>query len=178
MFISKNRHRGASAGALIAVPLLALSLAACAPGGQEKTESPQTGGSKTDSSETSDTMSWQLDYAECMREQGIDYPDPQEGGGGFMMSTQGDEDPQMMQTAAETCEEKLGDPPAPSPEEQAAADKEFLKWATEAAECYRENGYDMPDPDPNGKTLSFPSDAPQEVMEECGGGQAATRVEQ
>ncbi|TDP95345.1 hypothetical protein EDF62_0022 [Leucobacter luti] len=178
MFISKNRHRGASAGAFLAVPLLALSLAACAPGGQEKTESPQTGGSKTDSSETSDTMSWLLDYAECMREQGLDYPDPEEAGGGLMMSTQGDADPEQMQAAAEICEEKLGEAPAPSPEEQAAADKEFLNWAKEAAECYRENGYDMPDPDPNGKTLSFPSDAPPEVMEECGGGQAVSLEEQ
>lgn len=119
-------------------------------------------------------MAWQLDYAECMRGEGIDLPDPTSGSGGLTSSSSTTADPEAMAAASEKCYDELGEPPAMSPEEQAAADEGFLKWAKEAAECYRENGYDMPDPD-SSKTLNLPADATDEVNEECGGGQTAQR---
>ncbi|WAA65647.1 hypothetical protein [Microbacterium oxydans] len=108
-----------------------------------------------------------------MRENGVDMPDPEPGSNGISIGqSSGDIDQSVIQEASEKCIEKLGDAPPMSPDEQAAADKEMLKWAKEAAECYREHGYDVPDPQ-DSKSITFPSDATQEVIEECGGGQMA-----
>lgn len=171
MFTRPNRRRP-SLPALVAVPLLALSLAACAPSGEQGADPSRASGSDGGATETSEMMTWQLDYAECMREQGIDVPDPKQEAGGLTSTSQITEDPEAVAAASTTCMEKLGDPPAPSPEEQEAADESFLKWAKEAAQCFRDNGYDMPDPD-GSKSLNFPSDAPPEITEECGGGATA-----
>lgn len=175
MFINRRDNQRPSLGALIAVPLLALSLAACTPSGEEGTT--PSGGGGGSSSDTSDSMAWELDFAACMRKQGLDYPDPEPGAGGIISFGSVDSDRAAWEAASEKCFDELGERPALSPQEQAAADKEFLAWAKKAAECYRENGYDMPDPDGT-TTLSFPADAPAEVAQECGGGGAAvTRTE-
>ncbi|WP_343847699.1 hypothetical protein [Microbacterium phyllosphaerae] len=108
-----------------------------------------------------------------MREQGVDYADPKEMGGGMTSSSAMGGDAAAMEAASATCSEKLGDPPALSPEEKKTVDGKVLEWARDAAECYREHGYDVPDPD-SVKTMTFPADAPPEVAEECGGG-AVTR---
>lgn len=53
-----------------------------------------------------------LEYAACMREQGIDMPDPDfsgEGGGAFRMEEP--EDPEKFEAAQKECEDLIGAPP-------------------------------------------------------------------
>lgn len=90
-----------------------------------------------------------LDYAKCMREHGIDMPDPQvdSGSGKVTMSIgsgSGPIDKDKMTTAQTACQHfianaRLGGDQKLSPEEQ---DK-ILAFAR----CMREHGVDMPDPD-------------------------------
>ena len=95
-------------------------------------------------------------YATCMREHGIDMPDPQvsdEGGGKFSVGFSAGEgggnlDSDEFQEADEACRPLLenavgeGEPPELSPE-----DEEKL---LEFARCMREHGIDMPDPGEGG----------------------------
>jgi hypothetical protein len=181
MTITTRGRRRTGVAAFLAIPAIVFALTACAPaaggpdasgggGDSSKGGSDSSGGG----AEKSDFVQWQFDYAACMREQGIDQPDPEvNSGGGISMKMGTDQDMDAMMAAGEKCREELGDPPPLSAEEKAAADKSFVEWATKAAECYRENGYDMPDPKA-GEAPEFPSDAPEEVVEECGGGAATT----
>ena len=87
-------------------------------------------------------------FAQCMRDKGIDLPDPevQPGGGVLMRRGEGSAinpgDPKF-QAAMEQCRSLLpngGVPPTLSPEE--------LEQQRKFAQCMREHGVDMPDPDP------------------------------
>lgn len=90
-----------------------------------------------------------LAFAECMREHGIDMPDPEEGSGRRpgLRIVRGDRinaDPEEMEAAHEACEKHLeGVVQEISPEERA----EMQDKAVEFAACMRDNGIDMPDPD-------------------------------
>lgn len=89
-----------------------------------------------------------VEYARCMREHGIDMPDPQvdAGGGGFMVQMDGELDPGEMEEAQEVCqpimEQAFGEMEPPSPEEVEQAQQQML----DHARCMREHGIDMPDP--------------------------------
>ncbi len=94
-----------------------------------------------------------LDFARCMRENGVDMPDPKFEGNRVMMRAggPGDKTPPAKMRAADKACAKYRDavkPPAMSEEKQA----EFKKEALANARCMREHGIDMPDPtfDPNG----------------------------
>jgi hypothetical protein len=95
-----------------------------------------------------------LDYAKCMRENGIDMPDPQFDGGRVTMRAGGPGqklDPDTMRAAEKACAkyQEAVEPPELSDEEQA----EFKEAALEHARCMRDNGVpDFPDPqfDENG----------------------------
>jgi hypothetical protein len=55
---------------------------------------------------------WALDFAECMRDEGIDFPDPQfQDGGGVLQSVPENQDRSAVETAQKHCEEELGGPP-------------------------------------------------------------------
>lgn len=98
-----------------------------------------------------------LEYVECLRGEGIDVPDPQVDADGnltmrFGGPGGGDErepsDPEEMEAAREVC----GDPPRlgggdVDPERQA----EFQDAALRFAQCMRDRGYDVPDPDFQGE---------------------------
>ena len=95
-------------------------------------------------------------FAKCMREHGIDMPDPQtseDGKGGMVIM--GDAggpaggkalDKEKMQTAQKECEPLIKDVvnngPRPDPEEEARMKEQALGFA----KCMREHGVDMPDP--------------------------------
>lgn len=90
-----------------------------------------------------------LEFARCMRENGVpDFPDPQVDGGRITMGGGpgggGSMDMEAVEKAMEACEEL-----APrgggnfSPEQQQEMQDAFLEYA----QCMRDNGYDMPDPD-------------------------------
>lgn len=91
-----------------------------------------------------------LDFAACMRDNGIDMPDPEGDGGMVALPAAGEEDDEMG-AALEACEEMLPvDENAPSEEEQFETDLKL-------AECLRENGIDVEDPEP-GMGLALPVD--------------------
>jgi hypothetical protein len=84
-----------------------------------------------------------VEFAQCMRENGVDMPDPEPGGGLMLRAGPGD-DPAAIERAQEKCRKHLEDvrPPEMSDEQQA----EFRERALAFARCMREEGIDMPDP--------------------------------
>jgi hypothetical protein len=157
----------------VAVLSLAAAAAGCGGGGDDESdvasidgneaaapEEESDGGGGTggpDSQEFRDAM---LEYAECMRDHGIDMPDPEfdEGGGAFQLMPEGEagghEGPsEEFQAADEACqpilEEAMPEAEQLSPEEQAERQDQMLAMA----QCMRDKGYDMPDPqvDSNGR---------------------------
>lgn len=160
-----RRARATLTAALLA-PVLLFGVAACSPQQEDPASAPETG--------TSDTpfFDWQLAFAECMRDEGVDVPDPENSSMGGM-AVDSSIDMAAFQAAAEVCRTELGEPPAPSESERSDMEQDALVWLREAAECYRENGYDMADPK-LGESPDFPTDAPQEIVEECGGAAGAT----
>ena len=101
-----------------------------------------------------------LDFARCMREHGVDMPDPEFGGDGFIRVGPGD--------AAASGEATAGEPTGPPAgfEEADKACRHFLDDLVQDgggpidaeaqdrmlkfAECMREHGVDMPDPEFSG----------------------------
>jgi hypothetical protein len=95
-----------------------------------------------------------LDFAACMREHGVDMPDPQPAGGGgaaFTIRVGGDDassplapDDDTFLEAEAACRGHLEalDAPDQDPQREAELVDAFLEFA----ECMRENGVDMPDP--------------------------------
>ena len=159
-------------GVLVA---LALTTAAC--GGssgaeaQVATAGGGSGGAEAKDADTKEADAEQagLDFARCMREHGVDIPDPQSGEGGFIQVGPIDESgkrveqgepgepmtsaqamPEEFREADEACRHFLDDliqdggPPM-----DAEAQDKALKFAR----CMREHGVDMPDPDFSGGGL-------------------------
>jgi hypothetical protein len=93
-----------------------------------------------------------LDFARCMREHGIDMPDPQFNGGRVTMRAGGkNTDPDTMRAADKACS-KYRDQVKP-PELSSAEKEEFKKAALANARCMRAHGIEnFPDPtfDSNG----------------------------
>jgi len=118
------------AAALLAAS--ALGLAAC--GDDEAPAASQSADRKARDAE--------LKFAECMREHGIDFPDPQDGPG--LVKIGKDESPEELREAEKACENfrKAIEPP----ELTEAQQQEFKKRALEHARCMREHGIDFPDP--------------------------------
>ncbi|MEQ1788199.1 MAG: hypothetical protein ABL966_14185, partial [Acidimicrobiales bacterium] len=91
-----------------------------------------------------------LEFSECMRENGVDLPDPGSGDSGRVIAGGPDSgsriDQEAFQEANEACgsllEDAFGDRPQLSPEEEAEMQDNALAFA----ECMREHGIDMPDP--------------------------------
>ncbi|OXM55375.1 hypothetical protein CFP75_00895 [Amycolatopsis alba DSM 44262] len=88
-------------------------------------------------------------YAKCMREHGINMPDPKAGGEQNTISIEAGEggfDEKKMNDASEACRKLLpngGEIKPPTPEELDKMRKE--------AKCMRDHGIDFPDPEPAGK---------------------------
>jgi hypothetical protein len=124
--------RGTARRFFIALAIGTLALAGCgseketADPGEEKEEAP-------------------LAYARCMREQGIDAPDPEPGerGFGFVQPEEG-ADETAFNKARDACRKKVETSFAFLDEDQAILFDNLFKFA----KCMREKGVDFPDPDP------------------------------
>jgi hypothetical protein len=136
------------------VLLVGALMSACGSAG----DNPDPGGTSTAGS----VEDYQLAMAKCMREHGIDVPDP--SGDGSMQAPAID-DMNAFTEASDACQEKLGRPPVPEGE-PTKSDEERLAEMLEIAECFREHGIDVPDPKP-GETIAIPMDAPEDVFEAC-----------
>jgi hypothetical protein len=112
-------------------------------------------------------------FAQCMRENGIEMPDPKDDGQGHVMIEAGEggaPDMEKMKTAHEACKQHLpngGDFKPPSPEEQ---DK-----IRQQAKCMRDKGYNWPDPKFEGggaaESIELPNmddDKVKQDMKDCG----------
>jgi hypothetical protein len=152
--------------------------------------------SVTDTTVITDPNEAALQFAKCMREHGIDMPDPQvsdEGGIAVQIGGPGSEtgtgaDPKEMEAANKDCEHFMKDATAgfdpPSEEDQ----KKMQEQALAFSKCMRDHGIDMPDPQfsgddggfnvsvgsPDGGSddaapIDFNSDEFKEANEACGG---------
>ncbi|HYF27748.1 MAG TPA: hypothetical protein VD931_18545 [Baekduia sp.] len=87
----------------------------------------------------------QLAFARCMRQNGIDLPDPGAGGGPQRIRVGRGVSPQVVQRAMRECRERTGGGPRqPTDEERQELQDAALKFAR----CMRANGVDLPDPQP------------------------------
>lgn len=116
----------------------ALAAAGCAGRGEAT-------GSQNEAADREEAL---LAFTECMREQGVDLPDPQTGEGERGLRIVHPESSgvgrEELDKAREACAEHLeGTFQEHSAEERA----EFQDRAVEFAQCMRSNGIDMPDPD-------------------------------
>lgn len=94
-----------------------------------------------------------LDFARCMREHGVDVPDPKSGDGGMVMigpgpaggaAALGAEPPAGFEEANKACRHFLEDLVRDG---GAAVDPKEQDRALKFAACMRKNGVEMPDPD-------------------------------
>jgi hypothetical protein len=156
------------------------------------------GSAAPQSSVPTDPEEAQLAFAECMREHGIDMPDPGQAEGGMMIQRDAsDGDQEEFEAAMADCERFLDAVRreiVDDPELQAEMQEQML----ELTECMREHGIDMPDPqfsddgdfsvqfggpddggssnDAGGSGDVAPADDPefQAAAEACGGAMVAT----
>ena len=121
---------------LLALPLATASLVLAACGGGDD----GSGGSADDRAQFREAA---LKYAECMRRNGVDMPDPAPGEGLRFTAPPGGPTA-TFERAERECRKHLEDvrPPELSEEEE----REFRERALEHARCMREHGFDMPDP--------------------------------
>lgn len=139
------------AGALLALPLT-ITLAAAGCGKPAATDGVATAGGGADPAVSAGAASMtdeerQLKFTQCMRDNGVDLPDPEPGSEGKVRIAVGpDVDPQKVQAAMETCRSYL-----PNGGKRGKLDPEQVEKMRELATCMRENGVpEFPDPDPDG----------------------------
>ena len=130
-----------------ALVLVALGLVACGGGDPAPASSSAgDGGSGRRPGVDEKTKKAMLAFARCMREHGINMPDPKFDGGGGAVMMGGDRNttPEQQREAQEACGkyQKAIKPPPISKEQQ----EKFRKAALENAKCMRDHGVDMPDP--------------------------------
>jgi hypothetical protein len=147
---------------LALVAALSLALVACGSDQGDGVATLQGGDGASSSASASPSVDPEdalADFAQCMRDNGIeDFPDPtidENGGitigvgGGGDAGPPSEEDRQKIADAMDACQELLprGDGPGQiSPEDQAA----FQDAMVEYAQCMRDHGIDIPDPDFSG----------------------------
>ena len=150
---------------LAAVPLLVVALAACTSGGGDATPDVES-----DSQIASDAQKWDVANASCLREEGIDVPDPTADGMQAGIPMTGDMD--AMAASMDTCQKEVTDELGPRPvtAQEKKSMKEFEEQARESAKCLRDKGYDVKDPSEGGSGLgNGAEDVPDDVLEACGG---------
>jgi hypothetical protein len=151
------RHVGRHGLVAATLGVLALTFAGCGGGGDGDgvaTLGGASGNSDGGSDEESDLEPEEAaqKFAECMRDQGIDMPDPEVGeDGGFAITAPvfgaGEADPAKLEEAHAACEhfleEAIPEGERPDPEEQARMREQALAMA----QCMRDEGFDWPDPE-------------------------------
>jgi hypothetical protein len=131
--------------------LLALGAAGC--GGADAGDGVATAGGGGDgtasASATPAPMSdeeRQVKFAQCMRDKGIDMPDPEIDSGRVRIQAPDSVDPAKMQAAMEKCKQYL-----PNGGQPKKADPATIEQMRKFAQCMRENGVpDFPDPGADG----------------------------
>ncbi|MFD3819674.1 hypothetical protein ACFWRZ_31815 [Streptomyces rubiginosohelvolus] len=130
------RSRGRSLAAACALAAaLALTATACSGNGGGTKD----GGSASDSKKTKEDQA--LEHRKCLREQGLDIPEPKPGENGMGVTIDGGSmGKEKMEKAFKACEDKAV---GGGPKELTQAEKDKM---VAYARCMRQNGFDMPDP--------------------------------
>ncbi|SDT43549.1 hypothetical protein [Jiangella sp. DSM 45060] len=151
--MTRSTRRGSRLLPVVAL-VLTVALTACGSddGGDDDVSAAGTGGggSTSDggggSGGVTDPEQAELDFYACMRENGVDMPDPDPGQPGVQLQL-----PPGSEAAMEECRSLL--PNGGEMQETSPDDLESLRAFTE---CMRENGVDMPDPAADGR-LTMPA---------------------
>lgn len=135
---------------LAALAAAALALGACGSGGKDH----GSGGDREDQA-----FQGALKFAKCMRDEGIDMPDPQRQAGGGILQKMGGEGAPLNQAKVEAAQKKCehfmdaggGSGDAPDPKEQAEERDRLLAFA----KCMRSHGVPMKDPKFSGNRVQM-----------------------
>jgi hypothetical protein len=137
-------------GLLAAVPLAVIALAGCA-GHKSGPGVASAGGAGTQTasarpSTSANRQAQLLQYAQCMREHGVDMPDPVDNSGQVVitMPSGAAQNDSRVKAAMQACQQFLpngGAPPTLSPAQ--------LDQLRQYVQCMRDHGIQMADPDPN-----------------------------
>jgi hypothetical protein len=131
------------------VPVLVLGLAAGCGGSSGDKGVPSANGGKAKPSPSASYDGRK--FAQCMRDHGVDMPDPDPNGGGGLRKLSRNTNPDTLSKALDACRsvapQALQNPDDPKVQEA------FRKFA----KCMRDHGVDVPDPDPALGGLGFPS---------------------
>jgi len=115
----------------------------------------------------------QREFAKCMREHGVDIPDPKPGEGVSLPAMPAGEDDSVQGKALEACEKYL-----PNGGEMKPPTAEELDEMREQAQCLRDHGLNVPDPTEQNPGLAVPMEgdpaAVEKAMAACGMGGAVT----
>lgn len=134
-----------------------------------KSTAPSEGGGSGNEKDDVDQM---RKYAKCMRDHGVDMPDPEvnsDGGVTMQGPAVAEADEGKMRKANEACRELL--PNGGAPPKMTAEDIDAMR---ETAQCLRDRGYDVTDPTMDHPAIRFntqPSDVEKmnKDLTECGG---------
>lgn len=125
---------------IAALAVVAVAAAACGDGAEDGRSGGTAGAEAAAPEDSEDAF---LAFAECMRENGVDMPDPEPGEEGIVMLAPSENVNEEKQRAAEeACNHLLPDLGAPSEEDQTDMEDALLGFA----QCMRDHGVDMPDP--------------------------------
>ncbi|MFD4589351.1 hypothetical protein [Streptomyces rubiginosohelvolus] len=131
---ARSRGRSLAAACALAAALALTATACSGDGGGTK-----DGGSASGSKKTKEDQA--LEHRKCLREQGLDIPEPKPGENGMGVTIDGGSmDKEKMEKAFKACEDKAV---GGGPKELTQAEKDKL---VAYARCMRQNGFDMPDP--------------------------------
>jgi hypothetical protein len=128
---------------LVAVPLLLFGLAACGGSGGS------SGGGASDTSSSDDPQDQAVKFAQCMRDHGVDMPDPETDDNGRVRlrvgGAGGKVDKDKVDAAMEACKKysPIGDSGRLKDLEN---NPEFQEAQLHWAQCMRDHGVDVPDP--------------------------------
>ncbi|MFG1686401.1 hypothetical protein ACGFNP_39985 [Nonomuraea sp. NPDC049269] len=155
---------------LLAVPVLALALTACGAKAGEgdvasasgSTASPAVSNSSSASAST-DRQAAGLKFAQCMREHGVDMPDPEPNGPVAIQQRPGEE--QKVQKAQDACKQFMQ---AAVGEKGKGLDPQKRDLLVKFAQCMRQHGIDMPDPTADGRVeLNVPQGTPEQKVKDA-----------
>jgi hypothetical protein len=147
----------------IVLALSAFSIAACGDGKGSAPGVASGGGTAAPSASAGgnapiDGQDAQLKFAQCMRENGVNMPDPKPGEPARVTDTNVDQ--ARLEAATKKCQPLLqAGGGGIDPNDPAVRDA-FVKFA----KCMRDHGVDMPDPGPNGQ-MQIPTGVSQEKLQ-------------
>ncbi|WP_030454522.1 hypothetical protein [Herbidospora cretacea] len=142
---------------IVLVAAVPLFLAACGTG-QQSGVATAGGGSASAAAPSPSASGDAVKFAQCMREHGIDVPDPEPGGNAVRVRIKEGVDPATVEKANAECAEFRpigGGPPM--------GDAAFADAVQKYTDCMRDNGVDMPDPQVDGGRMLIR--APKDVMD-------------